>query len=156
MPGKFVFPGGRVELADRRMSAATPLDPRVAARLMLAVRNPSAQKSRGFALAAIREVFEETGLVLGSAGPRSGPPPRPPQHAGEEKDGARAGEEKDGAHAGEEKDGAHAGEEKDGAVAGEGKDGAVAGEAKDGGARQRASKGSQRAVGEFHPHRRHA
>jgi 8-oxo-dGTP pyrophosphatase MutT (NUDIX family) len=65
MPGKYVFPGGRVEPADRRMSAATPLDPRVAARLMLAVRHPSPQKSRGFALAAIREVFEETGLVLG-------------------------------------------------------------------------------------------
>ena len=65
MPGKFVFPGGRVELADRRMSAATPLDKRVEARLMKEVRYPSADKSRGFPLAAIREVFEETGLVLG-------------------------------------------------------------------------------------------
>ena len=66
MPGKFVFPGGRVELADRRMSAATPLDKRVEARLMKEVRYPSAEKSRGFPLAAIREVFEETGLVLGT------------------------------------------------------------------------------------------
>ncbi len=66
MPGKFVFPGGRVERADRRMSAATPLDRRVELRLMKEVRYPSAEKSRGFPLAAIREVFEETGLVLGT------------------------------------------------------------------------------------------
>jgi 8-oxo-dGTP pyrophosphatase MutT (NUDIX family) len=65
MPGKYVFPGGRVELEDRRMSAATALDPRVEARLMREVRYPSPQKSRGYPLAAIREVFEETGLLLG-------------------------------------------------------------------------------------------
>ena len=65
MPGKFVFPGGRVELEDRRMSAATALDKRVEARLMCEVRYPSPQKSRGYPLAAIREVFEETGLLLG-------------------------------------------------------------------------------------------
>src|SRR5580692_6815197 len=41
MPGKYVFPGGRVELTDRRMSAATPLDRRVEARLMKEVRRPS-------------------------------------------------------------------------------------------------------------------
>src|SRR5229473_1959443 len=66
MPGKYVFPGGRVERADRRMSAATALDKRVEARLMKEVRYPSAEKSRGFPLAAIREVFEETGLILGT------------------------------------------------------------------------------------------
>ncbi len=66
MPGKYVFPGGRVERADRRMSAASALDKRVEARLMKEVRYPSAEKSRGFPLAAIREVFEETGLVLGT------------------------------------------------------------------------------------------
>jgi 8-oxo-dGTP pyrophosphatase MutT (NUDIX family) len=48
------------------MNAATPLDKRVEARLMKEVRYPSAEKSRGFPLAAIREVFEETGLVLGT------------------------------------------------------------------------------------------
>ena len=75
MPGKFVFPGGRVELEDRRVNAATPLDPRVEARLMKEVRRPSAQKSRGFPLAAIRETFEETGLLLGT---KSSPAPRTP------------------------------------------------------------------------------
>jgi 8-oxo-dGTP pyrophosphatase MutT (NUDIX family) len=66
MPGKFVFPGGRMERIDRRVWAATALDDRVEARLMQEVRRPSAEKARGFALAAIREVFEETGLVLGT------------------------------------------------------------------------------------------
>jgi 8-oxo-dGTP pyrophosphatase MutT (NUDIX family) len=66
MPGKYVFPGGRVERADRRVRAATALDSRVEARLMQEVRRPSPAKARSFALAAIREVFEETGLVLGT------------------------------------------------------------------------------------------
>jgi 8-oxo-dGTP pyrophosphatase MutT (NUDIX family) len=65
MPGKFVFPGGRVERIDRRVWAATALDLRIEARLMQEMRRPSAEKARGFALAAVREVFEETGLVLG-------------------------------------------------------------------------------------------
>src|SRR5262245_31972812 len=34
MPGKFVFPGGRVDPADRRMPAARPLDPSTEAHLM--------------------------------------------------------------------------------------------------------------------------
>jgi 8-oxo-dGTP pyrophosphatase MutT (NUDIX family) len=57
------------------MNAATPLDSRVEARLMREVRYPSAEKSRGFPLAAIREVFEETGLLLGSKS--SAPAPAP-------------------------------------------------------------------------------
>jgi 8-oxo-dGTP pyrophosphatase MutT (NUDIX family) len=66
MPGKYVFPGGRVERVDRGIWAPTALDRRVEARLMMKVRHPSVEKSRSFALAAIREVFEETGLVLGT------------------------------------------------------------------------------------------
>ncbi len=77
MPGKYVFPGGRVELADRRMGASTPLDKRVEARLMQEVRYPSAEKSRGFPLAAIREVFEETGLVLGTKADSASRAPSP-------------------------------------------------------------------------------
>ena len=79
MPGMFVFPGGRVEADDKRMPAATPLDPRVEARLLKEVRTPSAAKARGLALAAIRETFEETGLLLGMrqtsslTAPSSGP-----------------------------------------------------------------------------------
>ena len=65
MPGKFVFPGGRVDAADRRMPVASGLDPYAVARLMKRLQRPSPAKARALALAAIRETFEETGLVLG-------------------------------------------------------------------------------------------
>lgn len=68
MPGKFVFPGGRVEPADRTVAAANEFDPQVSARLMAQMADPSPAMSRGFAMAAIRETFEETGLMLGAAG----------------------------------------------------------------------------------------
>lgn len=76
MPGKFVFPGGRIEPVDRLMPVAAPLDPRESARLMQRVRGPSAAKAAGFALAAVRETYEETGLMLGAraAAPIKAPP----------------------------------------------------------------------------------
>jgi 8-oxo-dGTP pyrophosphatase MutT (NUDIX family) len=66
LPGAFVFPGGSADAGDRRMPVAAPLDPRAEKKLMLSVRRPSADKARGLALAAIRETFEETGLLLGA------------------------------------------------------------------------------------------
>jgi 8-oxo-dGTP pyrophosphatase MutT (NUDIX family) len=66
MPGKFVFPGGRVEPGDRRMTAFGALDPVTEARLLTGVLRPSAQRARALAMAAIRETYEETGLMLGS------------------------------------------------------------------------------------------
>jgi 8-oxo-dGTP pyrophosphatase MutT (NUDIX family) len=68
MPGKFVFPGGRVDRTDRFMPVARPLDARAEAQLLKRVQRPSAAKARAFALAAIRETFEETGLLLGTRG----------------------------------------------------------------------------------------
>ena len=65
MPGKFVFPGGRIEPADRLMAANTPLHEQHVARLMARVRRATAVKAAGFALAAVRETYEETGLMLG-------------------------------------------------------------------------------------------
>ncbi len=65
MPGKFVFPGGRVDPVDRKMANATHLDPRVEDRLMRAVQRPTPRRARALVLAAIRETFEETGLLLG-------------------------------------------------------------------------------------------
>lgn len=62
MPGKFVFPGGRVEAPDRTMTSATELAPKVAAKLLLGA---GPRQARALALAAIRETFEETGLMLG-------------------------------------------------------------------------------------------
>jgi 8-oxo-dGTP pyrophosphatase MutT (NUDIX family) len=69
MPGKFVFPGGRIEKTDRRMPAARPLHARDVARLMQRVKRPSAAKAAAYALAAVRETYEETGLMLGLARP---------------------------------------------------------------------------------------
>jgi 8-oxo-dGTP pyrophosphatase MutT (NUDIX family) len=65
MPSRFVFPGGRVDPDDRRMTVGAPLDPRAEERLMRRVRRPSVAKARALALAAIRETYEETGLFLG-------------------------------------------------------------------------------------------
>ena len=65
LPGKFVFPGGRIERADRLMGFAAALQDRHAARLMQRVRRPSLAKAAAFALAAVRETHEETGIMLG-------------------------------------------------------------------------------------------
>ena len=70
MPGKFVFPGGRVEPEDRRMAAVGALDPAVKEKLNVRVRRPSPGFARALALAAIRETFEETGLAIGLSGDR--------------------------------------------------------------------------------------
>ncbi len=68
LPGKFVFPGGRVEITDRQMPTVAPLHARDAARLMQRVNRPSIAKAAAFALAAVRETYEETGLMLGRPG----------------------------------------------------------------------------------------
>jgi 8-oxo-dGTP pyrophosphatase MutT (NUDIX family) len=65
MPGRFVFPGGRVDPADKLMPVARTLDAHAQAHLMKRVQRASAAKAQAFALAAIRETFEETGLLLG-------------------------------------------------------------------------------------------
>ena len=66
MPGKFVFPGGRLDYIDQRIRVPTELTDTVLSRLRRETRsNVSNAKLRGLALAAIRETFEETGLVVG-------------------------------------------------------------------------------------------
>ena len=66
MPGKFVFPGGRLDYIDQRIRVPTKLTDTVLSRLRRETRsNVSDAKLRGLALAAIRETFEETGLVVG-------------------------------------------------------------------------------------------
>jgi 8-oxo-dGTP pyrophosphatase MutT (NUDIX family) len=68
MPNVFVFPGGRTEPGDAKVSVAAPLDAEETARLALACPKASASRARRLALAAIRETFEETGLVIGEPG----------------------------------------------------------------------------------------
>jgi 8-oxo-dGTP pyrophosphatase MutT (NUDIX family) len=68
MPGKYVFPGGRVDAADCRLRPAADLDPAVANKLMVRMRGrASAARARGLAMAAVRETFEEVGLIVGTA-----------------------------------------------------------------------------------------
>jgi 8-oxo-dGTP pyrophosphatase MutT (NUDIX family) len=62
MPDKWVFPGGRIDPSDFRVPAAAELKPAVAASLARAGGEP--RRARALALAAIRETFEETGLLL--------------------------------------------------------------------------------------------
>ncbi|MCS6985873.1 MAG: NUDIX domain-containing protein [Sphingomonadaceae bacterium] len=77
MPGKWVFPGGRVDRADWYAPVLADLPPEVAEAVAQAPRRPPAcprRFARALALAAVRETFEETGLVLGRrAAPVRGP-----------------------------------------------------------------------------------
>jgi 8-oxo-dGTP pyrophosphatase MutT (NUDIX family) len=62
MAGKYVFPGGRVDPGDQRVPVASELRPDVLAKL---TNGASASRAKGLALAAIRETFEETGVIFG-------------------------------------------------------------------------------------------
>lgn len=71
MPDQYVFPGGRVDRSDGYVPAASELRPHVAKRL---AQSASPHRARALAMAAVRETFEETGLILGE--PVSQKPPR--------------------------------------------------------------------------------
>ena len=62
MPNLYVFPGGRVDPADARAARASELRPEVLAKLTLGA---SAVRARALAMAAVREMFEEAGLLVG-------------------------------------------------------------------------------------------
>lgn len=66
MPDKFVFPGGAVDPGDASIELASPLPARCRARLD---ERSAPGKAAALATAAIRELWEETGLVLGQKGP---------------------------------------------------------------------------------------
>ena len=65
MPSKWVFPGGAVDRGDRYAPSASELRPEVAAKV--------GPRARALAMAAVRETFEEAGLMLA----RLGRPVRP-------------------------------------------------------------------------------
>jgi 8-oxo-dGTP pyrophosphatase MutT (NUDIX family) len=65
MPDRFVFPGGRVDAEDARMCVAASLDAANERRLMQRMQRPTRSRARALALTAIRETFEEAGLLLG-------------------------------------------------------------------------------------------
>lgn len=61
MPNRYVFPGGRVDPSDSRVMPATSLKQDVAHRLE---KNCGPARARALAIAAVRETYEETGLML--------------------------------------------------------------------------------------------
>ncbi len=66
MPNKFVFPGGGLELCDQRLRVTQELNLHVMTRLRKETsKRFSSNRVRGLALAAIRETYEETGLIIG-------------------------------------------------------------------------------------------
>ena len=66
MASKWVFPGGRIERSDFAAAAANDLPHSETARL---TREVPARRARALALAAVRETFEETGLLLAEPAP---------------------------------------------------------------------------------------
>ncbi len=69
MPGKYVFPGGRVDRTDRLAPSADELRETETGKLLLQMKGtPSQARARALGLAALRETFEEAGLVIGARG----------------------------------------------------------------------------------------
>ncbi|SDO65521.1 8-oxo-dGTP pyrophosphatase MutT, NUDIX family [Filomicrobium insigne] len=67
LPDKYVFPGGRSEIADRAIPSASELHEREIAKLLYDMKgNPSPHRARALAMAALRETYEETGLLIGT------------------------------------------------------------------------------------------
>ncbi len=73
MPDKWVFPGGRIERYHKSAPSATALTADVAARVE---KTAPAGLARALAMTAVRETFEEVGLLLARPAPaikRAGP-----------------------------------------------------------------------------------
>lgn len=69
MPGKFVFPGGAIDAVDDTVSVAD-----IALDVQGALHAESARTPSAIVAAAIRELWEESGLILGKPGTWDAPP----------------------------------------------------------------------------------
>lgn len=72
-PGVYVFPGGMLERTDLLVRPATLLDPSIPPRIAV---GGSLRRANALALAAVRETYEESGLIAGVPGDL-GPNPDP-------------------------------------------------------------------------------
>ncbi len=72
MPNKFVFPGGAVDKGDAHIPLANPLADSCRARL---AEDAARDMSGALAAAAIRELWEETGQILGQMAAWTDPVP---------------------------------------------------------------------------------
>jgi len=73
MPSKYVFPGGAVDPADAAVPLAQPLQPACISRL---AEHSSPGLDSALAACALRELWEETGLLLGAPGEWPGAVPQ--------------------------------------------------------------------------------
>src|SRR5712672_2006780 len=73
MPGKFVFPGGRVDKTNKSVPVAAPIPKALEANLLKGSPKITPSRARSLAIAAIREACEETGLCLGRKGNSKAP-----------------------------------------------------------------------------------
>lgn len=68
LPGMLVFPGGKTDRSDYYAPFGQNLHPQVMAKLMVNMRGrASARRAQALALSAIRETYEETGVLLGNS-----------------------------------------------------------------------------------------
>ncbi|MEM9332091.1 MAG: NUDIX hydrolase [Pseudomonadota bacterium] len=69
MPGALVFPGGSVDKFDGSAPSISELTPKTNQRLQIAMRGrPTNRGARAIGMAAIREVAEESGILIGKSG----------------------------------------------------------------------------------------
>jgi len=72
MPGVFVFPGGRVDPCDSHARFDGDYSDIVREKLMFEMKGPKTEaRARAFGLAAIRETYEEAGVLIGKPTPAS-------------------------------------------------------------------------------------
>ena len=69
LPHNWVFPGGVIDPTDARVRSGTGLRPDVAVQLR---RKLTRARAHATAIAAVRETFEETGLIIGAPDPTPG------------------------------------------------------------------------------------
>lgn len=73
MPGKFVFPGGRVEASDYLATVGCRMPAPLTAKLLRGMKGPQhRQRALALAHAALRETREETGIVIGGGADGAG------------------------------------------------------------------------------------
>ncbi|RJE80128.1 NUDIX domain-containing protein [Paracoccus sp. JM45] len=68
MPSKFVFPGGAVDPEDASIALSGQLAPQCYSRLLAEPRQGHSTRPNTIAAAALRELAEETGLLIGRSG----------------------------------------------------------------------------------------
>ena len=73
MPDKFVFPGGAVDKSDAEVPLVGEMAPACMSRLS---QGASTTIAHALPVAAVRELWEETGLILGASAPWAPPVPQ--------------------------------------------------------------------------------